>query len=62
MEGTATTPRFRCNISETAKGVCSVDVTAELDDPEEATRIANVMLEEARADLKQRGRKIAGEE
>lgn len=53
--------RYRCNLSETAKGLVQVDCTAECEDPEESVRIATTMLVDARAKLRSQGRELVGE-
>jgi hypothetical protein len=53
--------RFRVNLSETAKGLVQVDCTAEVEDPDQAVKIAADMLQKARSEAKAQGRQIVGE-
>lgn len=62
MDGKETTnERYRCNLSETAKGLVQVDCTAECGDAEDAVRIATTMLVDARSKLREQGRQVVGE-
>ncbi len=56
---TARSPRYRVNLKETAKGIITVDCTAECGEPGEAVSKALTLLSETRRHLVEAGRQVA---
>ncbi len=56
---TAKSPRYRVNLKETAKGIVTVDCTAECDKPDRAIANAVALLKNTREQLKEAGRQVA---